>query len=539
MKKVKHQRFIFYLVFVFTLATYHLQLATVSHAYTHDTSLIKWREYTSSAFEEAKKENRPLFMLITAVWCHWCHVYEEKTLETKEIADYINNNYIPVFVDYDRRKDIAARYPVVGLPATVIMAPNGEEIVAVPGFIEKDRLLASLKKTYAYVKEEFKPKTVEEANDIYREKRNLSKDDLQKYLKAFERHLFDSYDTQFGGFGFKEKMPYGKAIDYMLDIYESDKDKKWLNMVVKTLNGMAGKTGKAAKSDEGIGLFDKVEGGFFRYATQRDWSAPHYEKMLEDQADIIKAYLHAFKITKNPFYKDVAKKSLGYVISNLYDEKDGRFYGSQDADEVYYHFTPDERKKADVPKVDKTSYTHTNANMIMTFLYAANALKDDHYKNIAVKTLYFFLNNMMTDNGILSFYDPRKKKGFLDGQSEDNAWFAAALIETYKTTKEKVFLEKADALIGFSIKNLYNEKDGGFIERKSTSKEFYKENELISFKRPYTSNGIMTNTLTKAYELTKNKQYLEKAKEVMGLFFEEIGFESVPFQRVAKYLSKR
>ncbi|MBI5893530.1 MAG: DUF255 domain-containing protein, partial [Deltaproteobacteria bacterium] len=84
----------FYFLLFSILLTSHFSLLTEVHAYTHDTSLIKWREYSAQTFDEAQKENKPIFMLITAVWCYWCHVYEEKTLETKEVADYINSNYI-------------------------------------------------------------------------------------------------------------------------------------------------------------------------------------------------------------------------------------------------------------------------------------------------------------------------------------------------------------------------------------------------------------------------------------------------------------
>ncbi|MBI5892329.1 MAG: thioredoxin domain-containing protein [Deltaproteobacteria bacterium] len=568
--KVKSRGILFFIAVIAILFTVHYSLFTVSHAYTHDTSLIKWRKYSAQAFDEAQKENKPIFMLITAVWCYWCHVYEEKTLETKEVADYINSNYIPVFVDYDRRKDIASKYPAGGLPTTVILTPDGEEIVAVPGFIEKEQLLSNLQKTLAYIKKEFKPKEAEEAKDVYRERRNLTKEDLKKYSDHFERFIIDRYDTLFGGFGLREKYIYGKTVDHLLDIYEASKDKKYLDMALKTLDNMAGRTQKAAKTkrpsfdelkklredvkqpdwigkiaklqtdDKLVGLFDKVEGGFFRYATQRDWSVPHYEKMLDDQADIIKSYLHAFKITKDPFYKDAAKRSLEYVIKSLYDEKDSRFYGSQDADEVYYHFTLEERKKAALPRTDKTSYTHTNANMIITFLYAGDVLNDENYKKIGIKTLDFFLNNMMADNGVLSFYDPQKKKGFLDGQLEDNAWLALAFMEGYKVTKEKRLMEKADALIAFSLKSLYNEKEGGFIERKSTSREFYREKELVSFRRTYNTNSIMSFLLINAHELTKNKEYLEKAREGFGLFYEDMNreFDSVSFQRAARYLLK-
>jgi len=536
-------------------------------SYTHDTSLINWKEYSSEVFYLARKEKKPIFMLITAVWCHWCHVYEEKTLETREVADYINKNYIPIFLDFDRRKDISLKYSI-SVPATVILSPDGKKVHFESGYIEKGHLLQVLKNMEG-VARGFYGGIEDEGKEIQREKRNLSQDDIKRHLKAFEDNLDKNFDTLFGGFGLGRKMPFGGVINHMLDLYELEKNKRWLDMTVKTLDNIAGRFKKEekrwqtfeelktlrenTKEDRWLvkvsqlqmahtitGLYDEVEGGFFRFATQRDWSYPHFEKMLDDQAELIRAYLHLYNITKDVFYKDVAKRSLDYVMTNLYDRSDGRFFGSQDADEVYYHFTADERKKVVMPRIDRTSYTSTNANMVITLLYASTVLKDDNYKKEAIKTLDFFLNHMLTDNGVLSFYDPVDKRGFLDGQLEDNAWFTLALIEGYKITKEKRALEHGEALIKSSIKNFYNEKDGGFIERRSTSKGFYREDELVSYKRPLASNGLMAYALIKAYELSRDRKYLEMAKEGLGLFYlEEVdSIDALYFQKVGRYILK-
>ena len=211
-----------------------------AHAYTHHSSLIKWNEYSEQVFARAKEEKKPIFMLVTAVWCHWCHVYEEKTLETPEVAEYINKNYIPVFLDYDKRKDIAGRYEASGLPITVIMAPNGEELVSVPGYIEKEQLVANLTNTLGYVNTQFVPSDQKEAASSKRTAAPVTKEGLQKLMSGFNTITEVTLDPAFGGFGPQAKKPFPEIWDYVLAYYESVQEKKWLDMAMTTLDWMAG-----------------------------------------------------------------------------------------------------------------------------------------------------------------------------------------------------------------------------------------------------------------------------------------------------------
>lgn len=553
----------------FILFTLYSSLTTPVNAYTHDTSLIKWMEYSPEAFDRAKKEGKPIFMLISAIWCYWCHVYEEKTLETKEVAEYINANYIPIFIDYDRRKDIAARYPAAGLPTTVIFAPGGEEVVSSPGYIPKEKLLQNLQLTLKYIKEEFKP-SAEARVEGLPEKGIIipTKEDLSRVIAGFENLFNSNYDPVFGGIGLREKEPRAEIFNYLLEVYEATRDKGVLEKVTNTLDHMAGlkqrptkdkrpgfdylsslykekgkedwldRIARLQREHKVVGIYDPVEGGFFRYATQRDWAIPHYEKMLADNSELIRLYLHAYRITKDKHYRDMAVKSLEYILKNLYDAKDGRFYGSQDADEIYYHLTLEERKKVGPPRVDKTSYTSTNANAIIAFFYAGEVLKDRRYTDIATKALSFFTSKMVTGDGVLSYYDGGKGRGFLDGQLEDNAWILLAFLEGYGYTRDKRWLEVAEGLLRYTLERLYDEKNGGFFERRSTNREFYREEELFLKNKPYSHNGIMTYTLIMAYGFTKEEDYLKRARETMGAF-QGVDPISPYFLRVAGYLLKK
>ena len=514
------------------------------NAYTHDDSLIHWLDYSGEAFEKAKKENKPIFMLITAVWCYNCHIYETKTIETEAVAAYINKYYIPVFVDYDRRKDVARTYPAVGIPVTVVFAPNGEELVSVPGYIPVDILLANLKLTLKYIAEEFEPSAPLATAEISRPLVTPTESLLWTYMDRFSNLMQKSFDPAFGGFGLAQKQPFADVITRLLELG----DKRWNEPVTNTLEYMLGlrqqitdtqrpsfeklvilretealgEVDELQTSDKMAGIYDVVEGGFFRYATRRNWTVPHYEKMLFENAQLIDLFLAAYRATGDKQYKTVAEKSLHYLLQNLYDNREGRFLGSQTADEVYYHLTAKERSNVVPPPVDKTSYALSSARAIIAFLNASQALEAREFLKIARKGLAFLENTLITREGALSYYDPVEKKGRLNGQLADNAWVALALITAYEITGDKKYLATFGKLTAYAMDALYDPESGGFFERRSTSREFYPQGKIFIKDKPFVENGVMAKALLKAHEITGNKDYLMMAEGTVGYFFTDI-----------------
>lgn len=535
-------------------------------AYHHDKSQIHWRDYGAAAFEEAKRTGKPIFMIISAIWCYNCHIYMEKTLETKDISAYINDNYIPVFVDYDRRKDVARSYPAGGIPITVIIAPTGEELISVPGYIEKEMLMGNLRKTVDYVKHEFKPGEAKEAGKAQKGTGITlpTAENLKGYLTAFEKMINAEYDTAYGGFGSAQKLVHAEKVLRILEMSGNGKKKEWLDKFRNTAEHMAGLRQKKVDrkrpsfkelvslrerertaleevdnlqvNDRIVGVYDPVEGGFFRYATKRDWSAPHYEKMLMENSEVTALFLEGYRVTKDSRYMEISKKSLDYILNTLYDDTDGRFLGSQDADEVYYHFTADERKKVSPPRVDKTSYSTSHARAVVAMLNASEELKDERYKKAGLKGVSFIEKALLSNEGAMSYYDAEKKKGFISGQLEDNAWVVMAFLEAYETTKDKKYLDKAEVLIKFALERLYDKENGGFFERKSTSREFYREAELFLDSKPDDLNGLMAYVLLKASKMTGSKDYLKKADETVGHF--AMRFASGDLNNVDPYMHR-
>ncbi|MEH6823935.1 MAG: DUF255 domain-containing protein [Motiliproteus sp.] len=532
-------------------------------AYTHHGSPIQWMEYSDAAFARAQAENKPIFMLISAVWCYNCHIYEA-ALNTPPVADTLNRAYIAIFVDYDRRQDLARAYPAVGIPVTVILAPNGEHLVSVPGAIPRPRLLASLNKTLQFLANEYRPEEEVVTKTEARPQQPLSRALLKHYLDRFSQQISNGFDPAYGGFGLAQKEPHADLLLRLLELERSGSD-RWRVPLQTTLDailgpgqpppsgarppvetllrlraqqtGLLGAVQRLQEQHKLTGLFDPVEGGFFRYATRRNWSVPHFEKMLFENAQLTELMLQASLQFKQPRYRNAADSSLAYLLNHLYDQETGRFFGSQGADEVYYHLTRDERAQVSPPPIDRTSYAQSSARALITFLQAARLLNDRRYLSRATRAADFLATRMVGERGGYSYFDPRdfdpRKADSpnkdqehhitrLDGQLSDNAWLAEALLMTYQATKEKRYLDTAERIIGFVAAHLYDPESGGFFARHSGSSPAYRAGEQVLLDKDLEDNGRMAKALLHAYQITGNLDYRKMLEDTTGYFFSAV-----------------
>ncbi len=543
-----HKRWFACLIIVGILAM-SLWSAGDARAYTHHKSLIHWMDYSDNAFIRAKSENKPLFMLITAAWCYNCQIYEEKTLSKQPVAAFINKHFIPVFVDYDRRQDIAASYSSVGIPVTSIFAPNGEALVNAPGYIPPDTLLANLQKTLDYLATDYEPSPTAESAPERRPLIHPTPMLLDHYAKQFISQMAAGLDPAFGGFGLGRKEPHADVLLRLLELKEQGAT-RWTNPLRITLDAILGMRRESQKrerpsfkellalrrdqtrllsavetlqtKDMIAGIYDPIEGGFFRYDTRRNWTVPHFEKMLFENSQLIDVFLKAYALYGKTAYRDAAVHSLAYIQRVLFNPNDGEFYGSQLADEVYYHFTAAGRKKAGMPPVDRTSYAVSGARAIITFLNASESLHKQQYRRTAIQALEFLAYNMTGNNGAFSYYDLQKKKGMLNGRLKDNAWVAAAFLRAYAITGNKKYLQRVKQLARFSAENLYDSVSGGFFSRRSTSLDMYRANERFDMTKNFTDNGIMAAVLLGLYEQTQEPSWLAMLEGTVSYFLADI-----------------
>ena len=476
------------------------------------THLIQWLEWGDDAFEKAKRENKPVLLDISAVWCHWCHRLDHDTYAVPDIADYVQANFVPIRVDTDKRPDINRRYNLGGWPTTAFLTPDGRAIGGGTYFPPEQmrQLLRDIKSSWQKLQTQTTMEYVSEPEKSRPGK--LSATIVDEILGE----IANNFDPIYGGFGSQPKFPQTEAQELALLKYNYTRNREILTIALVTLN----KVGRS-------GTYDTEMGGFFRYSTTRDWSIPHFEKMSEDNAKWLQLYLHAYQTTGDPFYAEVAKGTVDYVNTWLSDQEKGCFYGSQDADEEYYRLTKTERLRLTPPYVDKNIYTNWNAMMISAYLDASSVLGDQHAKEFALKSLKRLLSlNLHETAGMYHFYDDQPH---LQNQLIDQVQTANALIHAYECTSEKTFLNRAKQLIDFTAKTLHDPNGGGFFD---TAVSLNSQGFLSKPLKPLDECSAAARCLTKLHHLTGNVAYQKLAEETLEGFTEtylNFGFMSAEY----------
>jgi uncharacterized protein YyaL (SSP411 family) len=309
----------------------------------HANNPVEWFAWSKEAFDKAKRENKLIFLSIGYSTCHWCHVMEQESFEDREIADILNKNYVAIKVDKEEYPEIDRYYQLVyqilnkrggGWPLTIILTPEKEAFFASTYMPKESKFnQTGLKETLEFISKEWKssPKRVINiahkiklyADEMrYRSTKLTPKKPDENISKIFVASAKRDFDKEFGGWGRGIKFPHANRVLTLLDIYAISKDEEALEIATKTLNSMALS-----------GIYDQVEGGFFRYSTDRKWQIPHFEKMLYTNAELITAYARAYQLTKNILYKNVVEESIELFLKK-YRDKSGLFYGASDADSL-------------------------------------------------------------------------------------------------------------------------------------------------------------------------------------------------------------
>ncbi|MCH8003778.1 MAG: thioredoxin domain-containing protein [Nanoarchaeota archaeon] len=470
---------------------------------------INWNEWNKETFQKAAKENKPILLDIHGVWCHWCHVMEQTSYSDPEVIEIVNKDFIPIKVDTDKGPAINKRYNQGGWPSTVFLTPTGQ-IITGTTYIPPDSLKDMMFRVIDTFKDIKFQEVVSEGKKLIIDN-NIKLDN--KIIEKIMEDMLNNFDFDYGGFGVP-KFPMTDAINLVFDQYLKIKNNNSLNKN-KSINEKDLLIIARLTLDNMKGIFDNIEGGFYRYSVTQQWNEPHYEKMMETNAGIIQNYLQGYEIMKKDEYKDIAIKSLNYIKNNL-SNKDGAFYGSQDADEEYYPKNLEERKKHGKPFIDKNIYTDLSSMMISTYIYAYKILKDDFYKNFAVKSIKFLIDKSYDEKfGMFHFYDSKRK--FLPGMLLDNVYFIKALIDVFEITKDKLYINTAVKLNKFVINN-FMDKDKCFFDKVSNPEDIgflkFRDKLLIE-------NSIVAINLIKLSKINNNKEYLKIAENILKAFYSE------------------
>ncbi len=303
----------------------------------HAHNPVNWYPWCDEAFENAKREDRPIFLSIGYSTCHWCHVMEKESFEDEEVAKLMNDAFISIKVDREERPDIDGVYMSVcqmmtgsgGWPLTIVMTPDKKPFFAGTYFPKHNRfnrigtmeLVPRLMEVWKSKKDEVLKSAEDIALSLSKQNFTLDSTEIDETIldKAYNE-LRGRYDETDGGFGSAPKFPSPLNLMFLLRYWKRKSDPKALEMVEKTLTEM--RRG---------GIYDHIGFGFARYSTDQHWLVPHFEKMLYDQAMLVMAYTETYLVTKNTFFKETAEEILEYVLRDM-THPEGGFYSAEDAD---------------------------------------------------------------------------------------------------------------------------------------------------------------------------------------------------------------
>jgi uncharacterized protein YyaL (SSP411 family) len=299
---------------------------------------VEWLPWGSAAFEKSRREDKPIFLSIGYSTCHWCHVMAHESFEDSNTAEVLNRYFVPVKVDREERPDVDRIYMLFvqattgsgGWPMSVWLTPELKPFFGGTYFPPDNRYgrpgFRDLLQHLARVWQDDRTSIESSSANVTEQLRSIAAG--KSSVQTLDKGLFESaywqfrraFDNQWGGFGGAPKFPRPAALLYLLRYGYREKNEEALEMVSRTLRGMAAG-----------GMHDHLGGGFHRYSVDERWFVPHFEKMLYDQAQLVIAYLEAFQITRERLFSQTAERTLRYVLRDLTDAEGG-FYSGEDAD---------------------------------------------------------------------------------------------------------------------------------------------------------------------------------------------------------------
>ena len=497
-----------------------LKFETSPYLKQHQDNPLNWYAWNDKAFAKAKKENKPIFVSIGYSTCHWCHVMAEESFENEEIAKLFNKYFIAIKVDKEEMPHIDSYYQDLhkklighpgGWPLNIFLTSDKKPFfiqgyipaISSESYIGLDELLPDLHNKYINNLLIDDIRKIENLSEHSYIKVNISKSKIS--VNTLKDSINDQYDDLSGGFGASSKFPEASKVHLMMDLAQLSDSNDMYEKSLETLDSMAL-----------LGLYDHIDGGFFRYTISVDWEIPHFEKMLYTQSEMISLYSRAYSIKNNDLYKNIIEETIAmcdrrFLKNNLYfsasdavlhesegkyfifsikqiqnalsknefskeirdsldNAAEGNFLNSHSSIMVHLNFNSKTRPKGfnkfkkelskirdkkEYPFIDKKINTAWNALMIES-LYKASVINKKYI--IKADKHLKYLKDFMFDKGELyhqSLIDNKPKQlGFL----EDYSFMISALIAGYEVTFDKEKLEFASYLLSRAKSKFY--KDG-------------------------------------------------------------------------------
>lgn len=545
----------------------------------HANNPVDWYPWGDEALTRSKDEDKPILLSIGYSACHWCHVMAHESFEDEGTARMMNELFVNIKVDREERPDLDSIYMQAvqamtgrgGWPMTVFLTPELVPFFGGTYYPPMPRFgMPSFQQVLQGVASTFRDRRGEIEQTAQRLREHISQalttptggSDLDvETLDAAYHALVRQFDPANGGFGDKPKFPPAMALEFLLRIYRrTDWPKAW-EMIDLTLRKMA----------RG-GMYDQLGGGFHRYSVDERWLVPHFEKMLYDNSQLARVYLHAWQVTGEAFFRVVTEGILDYAVREMTDPTGG-FYSTQDADSEgeegrFFVWTPDEirevlgsdadefmaayavtrqgnfegknilefigdakqrpalaearrtlfqvREQRVRPGRDDKVITSWNGLMLAAFAEAARALDRDDYRRVAERNADFLLRELRTEDGRLLHTwkaGRAKQNGFL----EDYSYLIEGLLELYQTTFESRWFLAAQELAETMIAH-FGASDGhdaggitGFYDTSDDHEALITRPRGLQDNATPSGNAMAITALLKLASFTNDLRYLEIA----------------------------
>ena len=463
---------------------------------------IAWRTWGPEAFAEAQTKDKPILLSISAVWCHWCHVMDETSYSDPQVIAGVNERFVPIRVDNDERPDVNRRYNMGGWPTTAFLTPDGE-IIHGGTYVPPEQMRSYL----TQVADVWRDKRAELAERV----REIREHEKEGHAQAPGELSWDivetvgslvrgQYDPQFGGFGREPKFPQPSLLRFVLDEQRRHGYPELATMLHRTLVAMAGG-----------GMYDHIEGGFFRYSTTRDWSVPHFEKMLEDNAQLLSVYAEAHRSFPQAGYDRIVRDVIRWMDTVLWRDDAEMFAGSQDADEHYYTLQSQDRAKHGAPFVDTRLYTGWNSLAASAYFAAWGATGDDAIEFRAHLVMGSLARRMWDTNTKSLFHFDRGEGRELPDLLSDLAASLAATIDAYETGRHPGALPGAVRTATTLLERLEDAEHGGFWD----APEREELGRVTRREKPIEDGALASDALLRLAALTGDDRWRDSA--VRGL----------------------
>jgi len=542
----------------------------------HAHNPVNWYAWGPEALETAKAESKIILLSIGYSTCYWCHVMEEESYESEQVAEILNRDFIAIKVDREERPDldkihmdaVVAMRGHGGWPLNVFLTPDLGPFWG-GSYFQKEQFLDILDQIRTVWEKE--PEKIEQSgsrlSQYLKTQNQLVKGPVvldEKILKTGYGSLASSFDGEFGGFGWAPKFPPSMRLQLLLRIAHRTDESMALEMVEKTLDHMA----------RG-GIYDHLGGGFHRYSTDERWLVPHFEKMLYDNASLAWTYLEAYQVSGKTMYSSVVREILDYVLKEM-THAGGGFYSAQDAgavgeegafyvwhtselrellspqefslfekvyglgepnnfeDGAYILNLQDEydweikanplirsahhkllvaRQARPLPIKDDKILTAWNGLMIAAMAKANQVLGEARYLEAARRTAQFLKQNLVSNRGLLRRY--RNGEATFDGYLDDYAYLISGLLTLYETDFDLSWIDWARELQAKQDQLLWNQQLGAYYFSRAGDPHLIRRSvDFVDGARP-NSNAVSALNLLRLFALTSHAPYQEKAKALL------------------------